>query len=508
MNPRDRKIYVLLGRTGDILNLLPAIEYEARQNDYRPKLVVAKEYAEILDGCSYVEKVVYDGDFRNINHAVRLMTSAYPNWRIVNCAVYGKGYKVAKHCSSFTQEIWRLSKCEQPQISLPLVFDIRDRGRESVLLDNLLPPRKLGEQEKPIVILAGSGNSSPLWNTENIFGYFKVELEKAGYLPIDISNYKAERFYDLLGLYEKAHSIIAVDSAPLHLANATPTLPVISLISDNKDDWHRSMWRPNHTLRVLYSEVQNRMDEIISAAKLGRAYPRKYLHIVTSFKDDIRGDEYRRFDKAQTNWNEIDRISGYRWMSHFYRSTNIPKVKQMIDYASEKAEANSIIVISNADILFHPDITGQILHNIERYGAVYFHRWDFQKINSYLVASQDKVSLGSKWYPGSDVFAFSKAWWLNKKDEFPDMYFAREAWDMVMRNMIKKYGGVEIHKSIYHEKHPSFWEAKENRNCKENIHNRSLASQWLNENGGDWDDWKYPIEKLNYKYVSPAQSGT
>ena len=44
---------------------------------------------------------------------------------------------------------------------------------------------------------------------------------------------KAERFYDLLALFERAKCLVTVDTAHLHLAYACPTLPVVAIIGAN-----------------------------------------------------------------------------------------------------------------------------------------------------------------------------------------------------------------------------------------------------------------------------------
>ena len=494
MNFRDRKNYILQGRTGDIHNLLPAIEYEAKQKNYTPRLVVAKEYADILDGCSYVQKVVYDGDFRNINHAVRITQSKYPGEQIVNCAVYGTNYRIDRRTSSFTKEIWRLSKAPVPQISLPLNFDRTEP--QTIHLKN----------DKPIIILAMKGTSSPLSNVDQVSDYLKNNLE-SDFNVIDISHVQYNRFYDLIALYKIAHCLIAIDSAPLHLANATPDLPVVSLISDLKDEWHQSGWRPNHILRVLYSEIEYKMGSIIEAAKQGRNFRKRKIHLVTSLAPYKKGPDnsakFMRYEFARNNRTYVNKLNGFRIIDHSFMVANaIPKVKDIINRVfalPELPKKDDVILIANADICFSPDIVGMILHNTERYGATFTHRWDFNSLTKHL-NTEAEIGKG-KWYCGSDLFAFTVEWWNRHQEIFPDMYFAREFWDMIMRNMIKRSGGVETHKSIYHEKHNSFWE--QNRQCAENLHNKSLAQNWFDTYGGDWNDWKKNIQ-LNYKFPHGA----
>lgn len=487
-----KKTYLMLGRTGDILNLLPAIEHEADTYGYKPKLVVANAYADVLDGFSYVEKVVYPGHFSDLMGALEYARIKDNNEALIICSVYGKNYTIKKTCSSFLREAWHYSLCPKAWGHLTLNVDQRNENRESKLL------YELGvEENKKIVVTALSGHSSPLSGKDKLLSYLRTELS-SDYQIIDISEVKAYRIYDLLALYEIAHVLIANDSSPLHLANAVPDLPVISLISDLKDRWHESSWRPQHKLRVMYSELESRYDKIIDAVIGGNEYQRPEIHVVTSSATN-NNDAQRRNAMAYKSWFMERMKTGVdKWYFEQYgNGEHLPKVKNMIDHIYDRTEDNDILMITNADICFVPGITGWILHEVERHEAVYFHRHDFPTIDKLLI-SEAEAGKG-KWYCGSDTFAFTHKWWKQHKDLFPDMYFGREAWDMVMRNMIKRSGGVEIHNAIYHEKHKSYWE-NEGRDCAENEHNRKLASRWLSRYGGNWNDWKYNSQQLKEMY--------
>ncbi len=486
----------MLGRVGDILNIIPAVEYEARQHNYKPKVISARQYAGVLDGFDYLEKEVYPGEYWDITGAIAYVYQNFPGYKLINCSVYGKNYKYDKQCNSFLREAWRFTQCPIAWGALPLIITNRDIDRELEINERL----EIDKITKPIVLTALRGNSSPFDKAQKLLNKLNERLGNF-YHILDISEVKAEQIYDLLTLYEKADCLIAIDSAPLHLAEAVQTykkLPVISLISDLKDKWHQSSWRREHILRVLYSEVFDRIDEIIQAVKQRFNYKRPTIHLVTSSAINPDKDTQRRYSLAHISWLNERKLAGLdRWRFHYYPSNNnIPKVKKMIDYAAEEASDDDIILITNADICFVPGISGWILHETDRHEAVYFHRHDFEKITNLFI-SESQVGKG-KWYAGSDVFAFTKRWWNKHKEIYPDMYYAREAWDMVMRNMIKRSKGTEIHKAIYHEKHKSFWEAKENRNCPENLHNRALGQDWLNRYGGNWNDWKF--NKLTYYY--------
>jgi hypothetical protein len=154
----------------------------------------------------------------------------------------------------------------------------------------------------------------------------------------------------------------------------------------------------------------------------------------------------------------------------------------MLDQASETAGENDILVIANADIGVCPGITGEILDACLTFGSCYAQRWDFKRVDRVL--TNEKEAVFGKKYCGADLFAMTKKWWAKRRKLFPDMLLGREAWDMIMRDLIKTTGGTELHSAIYHEQHDSHW-LKE-RGCSGNEHNKRLASEWLAANGRNW----------------------
>lgn len=484
-----QKIFIMLGRYGDILNILPTIKNEADKNPkQKPYLVVAKDYYSITNGITYLNKIKFEGDFRFVNVARRLVEQNYLNLDIKNCSIYGKDYHIEKKTWNYQRESWRLSETNLIWGEHQIEFDNRDRDREKKFIDRLNI-----DKNKKIILLSLKGTSSPLECANELKEYL-INNIPFDYQIVDISEERAEFIYDLIGLYEIAHSLISIDTSTLHLANAVPNLPVISLITDAKDYWHKSFWRPNHILRLDYSEVSANHKTILDYAKHGWLSKRKTIRMVTSSKVND-GDTIRRIDTAKKTWDRENKLTKGMWEFYNYRNEadSPPKIKNMINKIAEMSNEDDILAICNSDIYFVPFITGEIIDKI-KYESIYFHRHDFYYKIEEPNLTENKVMEG-KWYPGSDMFVFTKRWWERNKDLYPDMYYGREAWDMVMRNLIKMTKGVEIHNAIYHEKHTSYWE--HNKSDNYNIQNRSLGKYWLEQYGGHWNDWKF--KNLNYK---------
>jgi hypothetical protein len=482
------KIYIMLGRNGDIINLLPVLKQEHDRSGIRPHLLVAMEFVELLGGVSYVEPLVWTGAWQDCIAAEQWVRAEYPSADIVNCAVYGVGYRLHRQCASFQREAWRMAGMRTPWGHLPLVFDRRDKKRELALI----------RSQPAYVVTAFSGTSAPFAGGAAII----AELRKK-YEVVDISQLRCERIYDMIAILEHAICMVCSDSAPLHLAWAVPDLPVVSLAPDRSDPWNRADWRPQHVARIFYSEATLDPSCVVKSVdmsqQLAGVWPR-FIH-VTSAPVSIDTETLRRMEVARASW-QLEMDYAGRWSEILLMNEDLtrdtkrmhgevmgaPYVKDVINAAAERCRPRDVIVFSNADVCCAPGLTGWIVDSMIRGGAAFTHRWDYDLEIKEPLRGEEEVGLG-RWYPGSDCFAFTAAWWMVHGDEYPDMVMGREACDMVLRQLIKRTGGVEIPQCIYHEKHPSFWEKVGNKeSLPSNRLNRAMAKNWLAENGGEWND--------------------
>lgn len=475
----DKNVYIMLGRAGDILCILPALKEEADRIGRPVKMVVASEFRGLLDGCSYIEPIVFEKDFRLSAHAYNWAVRQFPEYRVINCAVCAEDMRVDQKGWSFDRDIWINTKIPIAPHSKTLLFDNRDAEREEMLKKQYLSFNKKN------VLLALEGHSSPFfWGPE-----LKQELAKR--LPdvnfVDISGIRATRLYDLLGLYDEADALIAIDSAPLHLAAAS-AIKTIALVTDQNTLWHQSSWKAHHNLRIPYSDVIKKIDDIVATIEGNPPLPN--IHLVRSCKPEVDPETKRRVVLAHKSVNAEDWLSS-AWNHIDFKPTRdgtsigdapVPFIRDMIEQACKESSPRDIICIANADIGFVPGITGEILDACYNFGSCYAQRHDFRRIDR-LIVNEVECATGKK-YPGADLFAFTKEWWEKRQSFFPDMLLGREAWDMIMRDLIRSTGGIELHNAIYHEMHESHW--LKNRGCAGNEHNKRLASAWLAANGRNW----------------------
>src|ERR1044071_180892 len=217
---------IQLGKLGDILNILPLAYHDAGVG--KPwGIMVSKEFSTLLEGCSYVQQTVFDGPHFEIEKAYQ-QAAAYSQ-NVVVTQVNGPKDAVLKYCyepagmkgavtTSFQKEQWRIARrLGEWQFNYPLVFDRRNPEREQDLVESFGLPS--GKKAKPLMLVSVKGQSSPVNFGKLLLGLLQLKFSK-DYEIKEVP--QADRLYDLLAIYEKAAILVATDSAPLHLARATP----------------------------------------------------------------------------------------------------------------------------------------------------------------------------------------------------------------------------------------------------------------------------------------------
>lgn len=469
---------ILLGRTGDICVLLPALYQKHLQTGEKIPLVVAKEFAQITEACSYIEPIIYDGDFRRIDLAQKML-GGHPvqvaGHKSLVAQVYGHNYRPEIKLDSFVKDILRLAGYEGIwRDNPPLVLDKRSRKREKELLSLTI---------KPFVLVFTNGHSSP-------FQHEKLLLKMVETWFPDrqiIHNPMAEKIYDLVGLMEKAECIFATDSAPLHLAQAVNT-PVVALAANTPSNWHGSPMRGNHVAYTRYDAFPNELWTIEENLKnIGRS--KEILHVFSSYPMDEGAR--KRYDQASKTW------TGYQLGlpdSALRRgSYGVPFIKDMIRLGCLHAEDSTVIILHNSDIQFFDPTHARIVEAVRTKGSCYARRYDYHGEPREMTRSDTFER-----YSGSDMFAFTKAWWKQNHEEFPDMVIGRETWDRVFREMVRLKGGADLTGEIYHARHTSHWEV--NRGDKGNLYNRGLAVSWLKKRN-------IPLEDLAGYHRNPLNRG-
>ena len=459
----SRSCFIQLWRAGDVINALPAAYIEYKKTNTKPFFMIHHEFAPILDGVSYVEPVLWQGDSRDcINSVTEASKYGVPRLMQVD-----GNRECPRKQASFAIESWENIGMRHLYNTQPVVFDKRDKKREKDLLDKL-------DNGSPFLLYNLHGFSSPFAQSQELESMLKgID----GFNAVNLTEVNADRIYDLLGLYDKAAILVTIDTATLHLANASD-VPMISLHCDLRNKFLCSPPMGNTVLHLGYTEYESRKNEIIEAIKLNNRFVshKKIHHVYQDFANN--DDAKRRNAMAASTWNDEYKLG--RWSEHPVRSftrdssslipgKKMPFIKDLINAAIPDMLPDEYLMLTNSDTCIRRGLTHEIRRGKSE--SYFSHRYDLESITRPLTVNE--IERG-KWYAGSDLFVFTKRWWLANRDEMPDMLIGCEAWDKILRILIQSHGGSELHSCAYHEKHSISWPIS-----KESQYNRILAKEFL-----------------------------
>lgn len=428
------KLFIVLGKLGDILNILPLLHKSYVDTGEKPRFMVAKEFASVLDGVSYVEPIIFDGPYHELSKAIEYAKTLGGEY--VSCQVSGPVQdlvdanpestgQTGKWSTSYAKEAWRLaSALDKWDDNLPLIIDQRSKTREEALL------RECGLIKRgkslPIILLSLNSNSSPFPYADLLrelitlkfhFRYRIVELPKA------------ERIYDLMALYEKAHCLISVDSAPLHLAWACRNLPVFALANDKPEKfnggdipWHGSPWKPNHHWYCRYKDFPDRAVEMLEKIdNLSNFYTDSCaLHVWSEYKTK------REFNSHCEQFPVTKGMCARDSENHMADSKRVPYLKDVIRMAIQKAHNDGTNIL-----LTRPDTnTG----NYKQYTKPPFF--------AYRITIGE--SLSETFAPIADAFCATRAWWKERLPEIPDLLLSSDyQWSQCLWAIFKQHGATD-----------------------------------------------------------------
>lgn len=265
LKQKETACYIQLGRLGDVINILPVAKWIRDTTGETPVIVTHRDFASIFDGVSYVKPWVWEHSMENPSLAMNTARKVYPLARVVQ--VFGAGAAAMRRGSkSFMHDHWLNMGCDKRWESLPLIFDLRDAGREVKLMADVWPT----PQDKPVVLVNGTGISGPFNEWPKFRALLDEWLEDRATV-IDIGQIRAERFYDLLTLYDHAALLVTIDTATLHLARAS-RIPVVSMV---RAGWAGTQRIRNSLWHGLYEQVFGSADEIQNIILSAISQPRR-----------------------------------------------------------------------------------------------------------------------------------------------------------------------------------------------------------------------------------------
>lgn len=454
MTPR---LYIQLGKAGDILSLLPLLWLDAQKGE-RSAIMVSKAYGPILEGCSYLDPVIFDGDPHEL---ARAHAEAVASKReVICCQVNGPPDQVAAltygprglaHATteSFQKEAWKIAgRLKDWRDQPPLVFDKRNPEREAEAV-------KFWPKKKKVILVSYKGTSSPFPYADLLMELLRLKFGKQ-FEIFDLSKRTYERFYDLLALYEKAHCLVTTDSAPLHLAYACKTLPVVALVNDRPLLWSGSCWRPNHIFHCRYRDFPRRAVKMLRAieritvwSRYNRpSVARKVVHVWSAYEQSEANEErtqeaFQSWEWLQENWNdwtsteiEIGMVGQDSAHSELKDTKRFPFVHDVLRLACLRAEEDDQILLTRCDTSLLNDIPSAL----NALGGM--PGWHHRVLTGPTSTTH---------HPAVDLFCFTKKWWREHQDEYPArMVMGQDPyWHRILMELVKKHGGKELKGCVY-----------------------------------------------------------
>ena len=412
--------YLLLGRTGDIASVLPFLKHEADAGE-KPRLVVSKDYSGVLEGVSYVEAVEFAGKVEQLKDGwdwsrgqfgeVKSLQVIGERNTVAECTYQPAGQDGAR-TTSFVKEAWKLAgKMPLWDSVLPLVFDRRDPAREEKLIVSC--GLKKPGRKKPLILVSTSGTSSPFPHADLL--YQLVWLKFKGRFNV-LRLPQAERFYDLLALYERAHCLVTTDSAPLHLARACPDLPVMALTNDRPLLWNGSAWLPNWHWCCRYHDFPDRALQLLEAIHTCRDKPKHpFIHVWNAYDGGPAPERYTR-DALPVFAGMCGRDSA----NVLKDEKRIPYLKDCLRMGLQRAGDTEPVCLTHPDV-----VVGEFPK--ETASPLFAYRLD-----------------SNGFRPVGDLFCAPKQWWKEHLPEIPDYLLGRDVyWPEGMRVLFQKHSAQD-----------------------------------------------------------------
>lgn len=424
---------VCLGRFGDIMNALPLAQDLALKAQAPVGFMVAAPFLSLLEGVSYVVPEIYAGDYGEIKKACAQARKKYSV--VVPAQVYGTERNTPTAPSHYNVRAWTDAGYVHrwSDSTLRLNFDRRDRVRERKLIEAHV---KL--DSRPLLLLGlHGGGSSPFTEAAQ----FKADLYAALgtiFQVLDLAEVKAERLYDLLGLFDLAAGLVTIDTAFVHLASACPRMPVLLLMQDIP--WYQTVPRCQCPLSVTYGSWRGEWTRITETLR-GWSLPPKVVHAYEVHPAD------ERVARAQSTWETFKSLGWEaRPLCVYPRDTrllgetkSVPFLKDIMAEALTGLAPDDIIVFTNDDIILLPPLNEELLRYLSVVPCLMSSRRDIQVFEDVSKIRKDIV-VHEHW--GRDLIA-CRAWWLREQwDELPDYAVGFRDWDIGFLCQMRKSCGV------------------------------------------------------------------
>lgn len=205
---------------------------------------------------------------------------------------------------------------------------------------------------------------------------------------------------------------------------------------------------------------------------------KQILHIYA----DYGSPDARRFEVARESWRKA---YSYQFQGLPICAEELPRLvcdagKRTLFYAIDMIAFGigyepDYIVLTNSDVGLMCGAERRIRSMAAKGIPFWSNRMDYDgPIDSPPI-------LNGETFIGTDLFAFPFNYAVSIVDSMPDMLVGAEAWDAVLRDILKtQCSGHEEPNLIFHERHPALWLQPQNINkLPSQRHNLTLAHEYF-----------------------------
>ena len=277
----DPPCFILGGRAGDIIQMLPCFLEIHRRTSLKPTVMSSSEFVNIYDGVSYVTPYsIPENWWKMIPKAKQIAQELFGGGAVVQfwhtkptggdeigadprgfatlqCHEENHGVNMALDPDYGTSMARRCGFSREEWVGLPLVFDRRSIGREAELAKSVI-----GAEKRPVILYNFKARTVGFPFMPEVINPIMQRYGRHFRL-VDIGNVSAHRIFDLLGLYDRAVGFITADTATAHLAVGSK----VPAIWFTVPDWRGSVPRGNCVWHCKYSEILGKIEEIMQVVE-------------------------------------------------------------------------------------------------------------------------------------------------------------------------------------------------------------------------------------------------
>lgn len=481
-------VFVQLGRIGDILNILPAIKLFSSTN-YHSKipLIVHSSMVAVTGRVSYVGVIPYGGDINNVSDATRLAEQQKKEVRVAQ--LFSNSGLLPEISDAYNYDQYIRSGCKGLFGKASLELDARCYDFEEQWLNDLVTPKR------PFVCVNFNGHSSPFLYKSQVMDSIKSAVPEHAIVDLDL--HRTEYYTDQVVALDECDCLVTIDTATLHLANASHC-PVMAFISDNNGNkWFGTKPIRSWNWSCRYSETLSKLEEFSETLKnictTTKRISGDIVHVVSK-----RNVSDPRIQRAVDAWENLYRL-GFVKPHHVWSTRRnarsilkdkreLPFLRDVLEDAMSAGWSNdAVLLFTNDDVTISPVALTHIRRTLSRTQLLTGSRMDHDG------------SSKSYRHVGRDMFACTFGWIRNNIWRIPDFVLGASEWDITVAALARSLCGrpttlwnLWYHDPmcelaiglLHHEIHSPQWQQKDNINAAPSqIYNRRLTEEWLRSNG-------------------------